>query len=199
MTEDLWRLIAEASPKNGNGWSTDHVEDWMSEHERRDAFIRQFSFAVPTPVAVGRIKRFVGDRKLLEAGAGSGLWARLLSDAGVVVTALDNGSWRRSGWGINVGKYYPVERCDAAEAVKQNRDHQALMVCWPDYNSPMAAKTLDMFEGDRLIYIGEGSGGCTGDDRFHEMLESWQAKYVAIPQWPGIHDEVVLYARKQEP
>lgn len=195
-TTGLWQQIDAASPKNGSGWSLDHVERWSDEHDRRNHFLNNFSFAVPGRTAIARIKDFVGHRKLLEAGAGSGLWARLLSDAGVTVMAVDNKSFRGSIT-IPVSRYFPVERGDAVRAVRQHRDHEALMLCWPDYSAPMASKALVAFQGDRLIYIGEPESGCTGDDRFHQMLRcNWrEVLTVPIPQWPGIHDEVYLYER----
>ena len=39
----------------------------------------------------------------------------------------------------------------------------------------MAARCLEHYTGQRLIYIGEGDGGCTADDQFHQMLEEhWE-------------------------
>jgi len=167
------------------------IVNGISQFERRDAFIERFGFAVPTELVIGRIKKFVGSRQLLEVGAGSGLWARLLSDVGVSVTAVDCRSWR------GPGTYYPVQRLSAVSALSCYRDHAALLLCWPDYANPMAAKALKVFKGDRLVYIGEDEGGCTGDDRFHEMLRSWRrVARIAIPQWPGIHDDVVLYEKR---
>lgn len=189
----LWQQIDAASPKNGNGWS---MNLGINEFRRRDTFLNEFGFAVPGRTAIDRIKDFVGHRKLLEAGAGSGLWARLLSDVGIAVTAVDDDTFRGSIT-IPVGRYFPVERGDAVRAVRQHRDHEALMFCWPDYEGSMAARCLVAFKGDRLIYIGEGEYGCTANERFHKMLRSgWrEIDCIPIPQWPGIHDGVYLYER----
>lgn len=193
--DDLWQQIDGASPKNGNGWSLADVENWSAEHDRRNVFLNQFSFAVPGRTAIARIEEHVGQRKLIEAGAGSGLWSRLLSDAGVAVTAVDNDTFCGSVT-VPVGRYYPVKRGDAIRAVRAHRGHRALMLCWPDYSSPMGERCLMAFRGDRLIYIGEGAGGCTGNDRFHELLRGWRlCEHIPIQQWPGIHDEVALYER----
>lgn len=32
-------------------------------------------------------------------------------------------------------------------------------------------KSLKYYRGNRFIYVGEGSGGCTGDGKFHDLLE----------------------------
>lgn len=193
---DLWQAITDASPRNGDrGWN--RFAAWEAERGRRDPFLERFGFAVPTLTAIKAIRRFVGQRKVLEVGAGTGIWSRLLSDEGITITAVDDGSGEgRYSHPYKVGAYYPVELADGVEAVKRYRAHKALFLCWPDYESPMAADALNEFRGDRLVYIGEDAEGCAGDDRFHDMLARWRlVKSIAIPQWPGIHDEVVLYER----
>jgi len=92
--------------------------------------------------------------------------------------------------------WYPVEHSDAKAAVTKYADHTAIFFCWPDYDKPWAAEALRHFQGDRLVYIGEGDGGCTGDAEFHAQRYHWREKEVIdIPQWPGIHDAVHLYER----
>ena len=63
----------------------------------------------------------------------------------------------------------------------------------------MATDVLAAFRGDRFVYVGEGYGGCTGDDVFHELLEEeWtEMKTIEIPQWPCIHDQMTVYGRKR--
>src|SRR5262249_778993 len=75
-----------------------------------------------------------------------------------------------------------------------------LMLCWPPYEDHMAALALERYRGTRVIYIGEGAGGCTGNDAFHAALaEQWDlVTSHEIPQWQGLHDEVDVYARRGE-
>ena len=111
MTPTLWQQIEEARPKNGYGRHPD-VSDFSSEYGRRDAFIGKFGFAVPTPFAIQAIKEFVGSRKILEVGAGTGIWARLLSDTGVAIIAVDNRSTKYSHK-RKVGVYFSVQKMRA--------------------------------------------------------------------------------------
>ena len=184
----LWGLIKASGPKN-DGDICDH------RFEHRNKFLEECSFAVPTREAITVIKEFVDGRRLLEVGAGSGLWARLLTDAGLEVVAVD----RKSRNDVKHSKFFPVQRGTAARGVREHRDCKALLLCWPDYDTHMAADALKEFQGDRLVYIGEGDGGCTGNEAFHKSLRSWKlVATIYIPQWPGIHDDVSLYTRGGE-
>ena len=61
----------------------------------------------------------------------------------------------------------------------------------------MAADCLKYYQGDTVLYVGEGCGGCTGDDNFHERLEDEfeLIEEMEIPQWNGIHDWLYHYSR----
>ena len=61
----------------------------------------------------------------------------------------------------------------------------------------MALDCLTYYEGDALVYVGEGSGGCTGGDKFHKQLDSeWKdVRTIYLPNWPGIHDYLAIYER----
>jgi hypothetical protein len=76
---------------------------------------------------------------------------------------------------------------------------RALFLCWPSYAESWAAQSLACYEGDLLIYCGEGEGGCTADDEFFHLLEAeWEevgdsGRHVSF--W-GIHDYLTAYRRK---
>ena len=201
--------IAEHGPaKRPRRWGPAWPIHFLQEVRRRRAFMRLYGWAVPTAEAIGRVRDFVGERRALEIGAGNGLWACLLSAWGVSVTATDDYSWAApppgvkarlpSGFPVQPGRFSPVERLDAVEAVGKYVDHQALLLCWPPYGRPMAHWALAAFQGDRVVFVGDQ--GCTADDAFHEELKQhWQMDdVVRIPTWPGIHDAVYLYRRKAE-
>ena len=62
--------------------------------------------------------------------------------------------------------------------------------------SNMARKAL-RWGGDRLVYVGEGDGGCNASDAFFiELARAWTlTTEVEIPQWYGIHDYLQVYER----
>lgn len=178
------------------------VDKYVDDRRRRDYFIKRYGFAVPSREAIAAIAQFVGIDRLLEVGAGSGAWANVTAATGVFITATDNHSWGQgvvSSVSLQYGLWYPVHKLGAVAAIRKYRDHNALMLCWPPYDKPMAANALRSFLGSKVIYIGEGEYGCTGDERFHILLSSeWdEQSYVGIPTWQDIHDGLYLYTRRR--
>jgi hypothetical protein len=94
--------------------------------------------------------------------------------------------------------YFPVQM----GSVEKLADHpdRVLLLCWPPYNSTFAHDALQAYPGDTLIFIGEGPGGCTGDDSFFELLaaewEEVEDQFTDFVAWYGLNDYVTLYRRK---
>jgi|APSaa5957512622_1039677.scaffolds.fasta_scaffold49918_3 hypothetical protein len=177
-----------------------HMREWY----RRDNFISQYGFSTPTEEAVDRLVKFIDGDGVLEIGAGYGLWAKLLQDKGVNVTAVDS---HDKAWtdrtGDEIGAYDPrnqtytdIKIMDHMNALSAYGHFNVLMMVWPDYQSLMATEATQKFKGSKMIYIGEGYSGCTGSDCFHEELNKWEeVERIDIPQWEGIHDSLYLYTR----
>lgn len=182
--------------------------DWNKYHNflrLRDRFIKNCSFAIPTRSVLKELAKY---SPIVEMGAGSGFWSYKLKKVGAKVVAFDNFSGRYA-WDRDIalgldksGTYGFKKRWDevlkGGPSVLEDYPDHTLMLCWPDYQNPMASRSLDCYEGKRVIYIGEGPGGCTGDDEFHNKLKrDWtEVKFLEIPQWYGIHDWVMIYERK---
>lgn len=184
---------------------------------------RHYSFAVPDDGALRAIAAH-SPGGVVEIGAGGGYWSMLLQQRGVDVIAYDPeppGATDDPRW--HSGRAWTaVHQGDHTKA----SDHPArtLLLCWPSYAEPWAAQAVEAYRGDTVIYIGEGSGGCTGDDRMHALLgespycSHWNEDYSeelpcpddcaarvtplfeevaarAIPQWSGLHDRLTVYRR----
>jgi hypothetical protein len=185
----------------------------------RKELVKPYSWAITDPAAVAFVVEHCGPR-VVEVGAGTGYWAWQLSQRGVDVVAYDKAppDMEPNDWHCHryddvrpVGTretWHPVLRGDGPSVSAVHSD-RTLFLCWPPYGDEMAADTLAAYSGDRLVYIGEGYGGCTGDGRFHAMLgdrydedepqyppASWREVATHRPvQWWGLHDWISVYER----
>jgi hypothetical protein len=178
-------------------WGILQIEGFAAFNNRSD-FTSQYSWAIPTAVAVKTLVEFSAG-KILEIGAGTGYWAYLCSQLGADVTCFDlRYNNHRNEWGHR-REWHPICHGTSTQARKSKYQHHTLFLCWPPYSHCMALKALNNFCGDRVAYIGEGIGGCTGTDKFHARLESrWELVHeLTLPQWGGMHDQMFLYRRKQ--
>jgi hypothetical protein len=182
---------------------------------RRRELAALFSWAIPAEGALAVLARHA---PLLECGAGTGYWAALLRARGVDVLASDlappgRPATREPGGGgspaerVPGNKYHGSGRrpwteiaiAIAAGAVRGARtSDRTLFLCWPPFDDDTASyDALRAYRGDTFIYAGGGPGGPTGTVRFHRELElNWQpAEQVALPNWPGLRDRLVVYRR----
>jgi SAM-dependent methyltransferase len=184
---------------SSTGW-----ERWNA----RDELVRQYAWAVPDREAIHLITSHTS--RIVEIGAGTGYWAKMLADAGCDIVAFDirpySNDWVDARWfDVTVG---------GPAKVKQHQD-RALMLCWPPL-STMAVNCLRLYRGTSLIYIGEPSGGITAPPTFFELLDesarqnngdghsprhensvAWDlvADY-EIPRFMGMRDRLFIYTRR---
>jgi SAM-dependent methyltransferase len=181
--------------------------EFAAHRARRDRVAAEYAWAIPTENVVRKLAEL---SPICELGCGTGYWAKLLTDVGASVIAVDadppltgRNHFHPHIAGLSrqratIRHFAAIVEADAA-TFDVPKTH-TLMLCWPPYNDGMAAAALKRYRGDRVIYIGE-IGGCTADDVFHADLEAnWTltAAY-EIPQWDGIHDDVNVYVRKGNP
>lgn len=190
------QLLAESAPSYHaafqavNGYRCAPTPDGVIEHYRSRGFLRSFySFAVPTAEVIAELAKL---GPIVEVGAGAGYWAMLLQQAGADVIAYDRAPQSKQF----TRRWTEIRR--RGPRVAQYHPDRALLLCWPPYNTPMAYEALQAYRGQTVIYVGEGHSGCTGDDRFHELLSAeWErvAEY-GIPQWDNMCDDVTVYRRR---
>lgn len=172
----------------------------IGEFAARDYATSHWAWAVPDEKAIQTLVEY---SPIVEIGAGTGYWARLVAEAGADILAYDSrtpvaGRKKLVAWAIETGTYFPVRR-GGPGMVRFHQD-RTLFLCWPPHSHGMATDCLRRYEGGTLIYVGE-NGGCTADEPFHEELDQhWViVKVVAIPQWHGLHDRMYVLKRKGTP
>jgi hypothetical protein len=163
----------------------------FSSRYRRE-MCREYSFAIPSPRALRVLAEL---SPLVELGAGSGYWAMLIRQAGgkIIAYERDLGSSNKYAFTRAYGTVLEGDE----KTLQITDDRLSLLLCWPNYNTDFAYNCLRMFKGNRIAYIGEPEGGCTGNLHFFELLrrEWFLLNTISIPQWPGIHDSLFVYER----
>ena len=214
--EELWKSIQEASigPHAGRSRKIEYsIEDWnkwQEQEKRRKFFIKKFGFSIPSKKAVEKIAEWVKGGKIIEIGAGRGLWARLLSDIGVAVEASDYQSILNNTWLAkeeddvkDENTFHPIQEMHGKEHAKLGGASDTLMFVWPDFReqddgADWQSDAIKIFAGNKIIFIGESEGGATGAPLFwEEIRKHWTEKeHISIPNWDGIHDYVALYTKR---
>jgi len=160
---------------------------------RREVGRKLYGFAVLTTEAIRLLKPHA---PFIEIGSGSGYWAYEMKKQGVKIVATDLVKLNNNIYKFSK-KWTSVKWMTAKQAIKKYPDH-TLLIVWPCYDKPWAYEALKTYKGNTLVYCGEGYGGCTANDKFHELLErEWeQHTSIGLPRWFGLHDYLDVYIRK---
>ncbi len=215
QTENPYWDIVRAIPGSALEWRFDHrwAPDWTAlytseNYISRNEFCRRYTWAIPDPMSLEFVALWLKP-KAIEIGAGAGYWSWQLSQLGIDIVAYDIDPPDKSTenrWHTPRDKnekllkqrrsvFYPIQ--EGGPSSLQECPDRTLFLCWPPM-SEMAFQCLESYEGKRLVYIGEGGGGCTGNDAFFERLdEAWEevASHPII-QWWAINDEIIVYERQ---
>jgi hypothetical protein len=173
-------------------WASGVEESISHLRVRYEEFIPTYGFAILDSEIVDILAQL---GPLLELGAGSGYWAWELRRAGIDIIATDLEPTEQNEFKF-VKFWVPVEQIDAVSAVKKYPNRSLLMV-WPSYAKQWPVDALRAYEGKRVIYVGEGEGGCTATDEFHHYLDQhFECVHsAALYQFTGLHDRLEVYER----
>jgi len=168
--------------------------------QHRNDFVSEYCFTIP---CYDILKKVAAYSPIVEIGAGSGYWARCLSEMDAEVVAYDRfppdeqspwdwqsgNSWFDDSW-FNI-----IQGDESAAAGHPDR---ALFMAWPMPMNPMAYNALVNYRnagGSTLIYIGDPHPASSGDEHFYHEL----GRYRIIEQnnlygWPGINEKLIIYS-----
>lgn len=210
----LWyKSIVDAEENVPERWDLDtwlkihHVPNdfdvMQGMHALRNIYTRKYGFVIVTKNLVRDLKKFLfKDSKVLEVMSGTGYMAMALRQEGVDIIPTDNKTWAgfegRKTW-------VDVETIDAVKAVhKYAKDVDFVLMSWPPYMDPIGYHVWLAIQEEikalnkniRLVLIGEGIGGCTGDDDLNDGVYAhvdWDLSEICnqhFAQFPGIHDDI---------
>jgi hypothetical protein len=186
---ELYHKYRHYSEYDFVGFDMNEYDRQKANEATREDLVKKYAWAVPSPGSLSVIARH---GPIVEIGAGNGYWAYLLRAMGVDIVAYD----KRVKDQFN--PWITVER-GGANRVRSHPD-RTLFLCWPPYWNNMAYNALRWYRGDKVIYVGEGWGGCTGNDSFFELLgKEWhEIDGISMFQFRGIRDHMAVYERGVE-
>jgi hypothetical protein len=177
-----------------------YIEKNFMAMNYRERFNRAMGFSLISedwinPLARYMKKNLIKNKPMtLEIMAGSGCWAKALTDKGLAVRATDNDSWVWK-W----SKWTPVEKMNALDAIRKYIATCSYMLCsWAYMNDDLYDALILMRELNpqcKLIYIGESFSGCTANAKFFDSIEdvsdsTFLRAVSRYKKWIGLHDRV---------
>lgn len=183
----LGHTLADIAQRQGVGATVWERLGFVDRFFLRHHVVDAFGFALPGKgTAFPDAVRPFGP--ILEVAAGKGTLGRLLRAAGVGCISTDLAPWAGA---------VDVATMDANTAFTTHPG-RTVLCAWPDYrNSGWLTTLLGRFApGQRLLLVGEGAGGCTGDDELFDTLARWTPTPMprnAIWSWEGIHDRLTCW------
>lgn len=148
------------------------AEFWgMRNYMSRQQFISDFGYVLVTEEVLAALVGLLKDKKVLDAGSGSGYLADALAKHGVDVTAADTEDYLAEGsHSYQFQKRFKLDYHGSALDLLPG-EFDVVMLSWPCYESSFGFEVASaMKPGQMLVYQGEGYGGCTGDDALHDLL-----------------------------
>jgi hypothetical protein len=165
--------------------------------EDRHDLVAKYSWTITDPASVEFVAKYA-KQFVIDPMAGSGYWSRLLIEMGIDVCSYDNLSWTN-----HIKHQHVVIAKGEAPQVVRRFPYHTLLLAWPPYSNSIGYQTVrnyrrSLVKEQRVIYIGESDGGCTGDeDMFKEFEDHWEVVAEHRPvQWFGLHDYITVYDRK---
>lgn len=170
-------------------------------HAARREICKLFSWGLLPEEVLRKIIAFADGRPIEDHMAGGGYLTYLLNFLGADCTAYDHG--RDSTNYVPDVVWETVRYHDASRGPVNKKS--VIVLNWPPMKSdvhgdPASEMLINMWTGQRLVYIGEGMGGCTGTDKFHVILSKYfeETRPISwIDSWDGIHDDVYFFEKKR--
>lgn len=178
-----------------NGYEKQFLESFA-----RNLFVSKGMYALITADFLDALASVLEGERVLEIMSGRGYLSKGLKDRGVLIKASDDRSWHNK---LNWERcYIETENLDAIKSVeKYGREADVIIMSWCPYQSTMDYSVLEMMRKVNpnciLLVIGEGYGGCTGSDIFHQNMKQVYNNVSdrlndVFEQWSGVNDRVYI-------
>lgn len=158
----------------------------------RKGFVFTYGCSIPCREAVEALSAL---GPMVELGAGTGYWSRLLSSAGVDVVATDAKATHAHDFGGEWGRHFPAEPLDAQSAVLAYPD-RAAFCSWPTKGSTWPLEALRVLRPGRAYAMICDPVLGPSPDVFDYLAEFDEVATVTIPQFPPHADALRVWRRR---
>ena len=170
-----------------------HVDTTDIFNRDRSNFVQQYAWSIPNEDALEAIMRFGDGDHIEEHMAGSGYWGYLLQQLThqrVRSFELQKKTYKFSE------EYKDIEVHNAEDGPVRN--DTLVFLSWPPMSNSAAKLIQKMAPEQKLVYIGEGWGGCNAEDSFFEELEKNfdKVQEIDIQRFQGLNDYMHFYIKK---
>ena len=133
----------------------------------RGTLIKTQSYMTPIKENIDTLASLLKGKRVFDMGCGSGSLTYLLSNMGIDIDAYD---LEEPTYCFDNSHTYVYTSTDLTDICRVKPD--VVILSWPDYDSGFAYRvaTFCLLESIPIYYLGEGYGGWTGDDEFHDLL-----------------------------
>jgi hypothetical protein len=179
--------------------------NWLRLNLLGEELAHYFAWAIPTEKALHLITSF---SPILEIGAGKGYWSYLLRKRGVSIRSFDRQPNSSHSWTL-VEKGTPSTIFESPDVGA--RAYNTLLLCYPDEDSELSVESMDCFEGDYIIHIGElittgtlarypqSPFGRTTSSSFQiDLLNHFHCiACLPLPSFPFCYDHITVWKRTE--
>ncbi|KAG2784872.1 hypothetical protein PC129_g13713 [Phytophthora cactorum] len=165
----------------------------------RDWCCHLYAYATPTQEALDVMAKHA---PIVEVGAGTGYWSSLLQRAYVDVVAYDKAPPSADGAEGNayhghVPLFCSVGRGGPEVLGQEDMAKRSLFLCYPPPGDAMAVRSIQLFQGDVVLHVGEWQGD-TGDSRFESELQRRFVleQEILLPNWGNSAYGLTVWRRK---
>lgn len=161
----------------------------------RNKYTKRISWCLVNKLWTKDLATYIGTGKVVELYAGKGLIAKQLKEFGVDITSYDDFSWNMTN-----ETFTKVLMKDSRDALKGylNNTIDYVLMSWIPYEDETCIEVLKILKETqpkcKIIYIGEGYGGCNACDKFFDMLDLIYSSELNnnFQHFSGIYDEIYL-------
>lgn len=192
--------VNELPPTLPKSFFKEHKFSFTDSYQVRCRYTGRIGWFILTTEVKEVLVNFLKGKSVLEVGSGTGYFAAHMKQGGVGdYNAVD--IWDPFYWDEGTTRYFGIDG-DSLDYIDNSYD--VIVMNWPPYNEPFAHQVVKkMSKGQVLIFEGEGSGGCTGDDDFFNYLDEHFTPMKELDdelnehhiRFPGINDYWWVYVK----